>query len=37
MKTKYGSGHVLMWDGLALAEAMPTEPEAEVLQSQVMR
>jgi putative DNA primase/helicase len=37
LKTKHGSGHVLMWDGLALAEAMPTEPEADFLQAQVMR
>jgi putative DNA primase/helicase len=26
LKTKYGSGHILLWDGLALAEAMPAEP-----------
>ena len=36
-KTKYGSGHVLVWDGLALAEPISIEPEAEFLQPQVMR
>ena len=30
-KTKYGSGHVLVWDGLALAEPISIEPDPETL------